>query len=85
MPVKVKGKLEYEIAEIVNIKIDKQRLFYLVKWLEYEGTDKETSWLPADELGHAPDLVKNFHLINQDLASPYFFYVSFLFFLFSSQ
>src|SRR6266545_7822206 len=63
-PVEVNGELEYQIAEILNTKIDKRRhckLLCLVKWLRYEGTDKETSWLPADELTHAPDLVEEFH------------------------
>src|SRR6266496_5560260 len=63
-PVEVDGDLEYEIAEVLDTKIDKRRrckLLYLVKWLGYEGTDEETSWLPADELTHAPDLVEEFH------------------------
>ena len=63
-PVEVEGDLEYEIAEILDTKIDKRRqckLLYYVWWLGYEGTDEETSWLPADELGHAADLVKEFH------------------------
>ncbi len=60
-PVEVDGKHEYEIAEILDTKIDMCRhckLLYLVK---YKGTNKETSWLPADELIHAPDLVEGFH------------------------
>ena len=63
-PIEVNGELKYEIAEILDTKIDKHRhskLLYLVKWLGYEGTDKETSWLPVDELTHAPDLVDEFH------------------------
>src|SRR6266545_7206213 len=63
-PVEVDSELEYEIAEILDTKINKRRhckLLYLVKWLGYKGTNKETSWLPADELTHAPDLVEGFH------------------------
>jgi len=63
-PAPVKGDLEYEIAKILNTKIDKRRrckLLYYVQWLGYKGTDEETSWLPTDELGHATDLVKEFH------------------------
>src|SRR6266545_6781140 len=64
VPVEVNGELEYEIAEILDTKINKHRrckLLYLVKWLGYEGTNEETSWLPADELIHVPDLVDKFH------------------------
>ena len=63
-PVEVDGEFEYKIAEILDTKIDKHRrckLLYLVKWLGYEGTDEDTSWLPPDELTHAPDLVDKFH------------------------
>ena len=72
-PVEVEGELEYEITEILDTKVDKRRhckLLYLVKWLGYEGTDKETSWLPMDKLGHAPDLVKDFHLRYPDRPGP---------------
>jgi hypothetical protein len=63
-PVEVEGELEYEIAEVLDSKLDRRRrckLQYLVKWLGYEGTDEENSWLPADELPNASDLVQDFH------------------------
>jgi len=59
-PVEVEGNLEYEIAEVLDTKIDKCqqcKLLYYVRWLGYEGTDEETSWLPADEMVHAVDLL----------------------------
>lgn len=62
--IEVEGDIEYEIAEIVDSKIDKWRkckLLYYVCWLGYEGTDEEFSWLPADELGHVVELVSDFH------------------------
>ena len=63
-PVDVQGELEYEIAEVLDSKIDKHRscrLLYLVCWLGYENTDEEFSWLPATELEHAKDLISDFH------------------------
>ena len=66
-PVEVDGELEYEISKILNSKVDHQRrnckLLYLVCWSGYEGTDDETSWLLATELGHASELI-------HDLSSP---------------
>ena len=62
--VDIEGKLEYEISEIIDSKIDKWRsckLLYLVCWLGYENTDEELSWLLAMELEHADELVSNFH------------------------
>jgi len=72
-PIEIKGDLEYEIAEILDSKIDCRRrckLLYLVKWLGYEGTNDETSWLPADELSHASDLVADFHNSYPDKPRP---------------
>ena len=62
--VDVQGELEYEISEVLDSKIDRRRsykLLYLVQWLGYENTDEEFSWLPANELEHAKDLISDFH------------------------
>ena len=45
-PVEIDGKLEYEISEILDSKINKCwkhcNIVYLVCWTGYEGTDEET-------------------------------------------
>ena len=65
LPVEIEGEPEYEIAKILDSKIDRRhrncKLLYLVRWLGYEGTDEETSWLLAMELGHASNLISDFH------------------------
>jgi Chromo (CHRromatin Organisation MOdifier) domain len=56
---------EYKISEILDSKLDKRwacKLLYLVRWSGYEGTDEETSWIPANELGHVSKIVSEFHL-----------------------
>ena len=64
--VKVDREAEYEISKILDLKVDCQqrncKLLYLVHWSRYEGTDDETSWLLATELGHASELIHDFHL-----------------------
>ena len=56
---------KFEISEILDTKIDNRhrtcKLLYLVCWTGYEGTDEETSWILASELGHASELVADFH------------------------
>jgi Chromo (CHRromatin Organisation MOdifier) domain len=64
---------EYKISKILNSKLDKRRackLLYLVWWSGYEGTDEETSWIPANELGHASEIVSEFHLCYPNKPSP---------------
>lgn len=64
-PIAVDGELEYEIAEVLDSKIDNRRrtckLLYLVRWSGYENTDEETSWVLATELEHAQEVVTDFH------------------------
>ena len=65
-PVEIDGEEEFEISSILDSKIDKRRkckLQYLVCWLSYEGTDEETSWVPADEV-HASEAIFDFHTAN---------------------
>jgi hypothetical protein len=64
-PVIIDEEPEYKISEILDSKLDKRRackLLYLARWSGYEGTDEETSWIPANELGHASKIVSEFHL-----------------------
>ena len=73
-PIEVDGEPEYEISEILDSKVDRRRrtcqLLYLVRWAGYEGTDEETSWILATELGHAQELVADFHRAYPDKPGP---------------
>ena len=65
-PVVIDGEPEYEVTEILDSKIDRRQrpcnLLYLVRWSGYKGTDEETSWLLATELGNASEIVTEFHI-----------------------
>ena len=65
--------MEFKILEILDSKIDKRhkcKLQYLVKWSGYEGTNEETSWIPASKLEHTMESVADFHLTNPDKPGP---------------
>ena len=73
LPVIINGEMEFKILEILDSKINKRRkcrLQYLVKWSGYEGTDEETSWIPASELEHTTESMTDFHLANPDKPGP---------------
>ena len=61
----VDNEPEFKISEILDTKIDNHhctsKLLSLIRWTGYEGTDEETSWILATELGHASELVVDFH------------------------
>ena len=72
-PIEVQGELKYEIAEVLDSKINCRcscKLLYLVHWLDYENTDEEFSWLPATELKHAKDLTSDSHSAYLDKLGP---------------
>jgi len=63
-PIEVEGNIEYEIAQVLDSKLDCWRKFpllYYIQWAGYEGTADEFSWLGADESSHASELVQEFH------------------------
>ena len=71
-PIEINGDEEFEISEILDSKIDcrrKCKLQYLVHWLGYEGTDEETSWIPAEEV-HASEAISDFHSTYPSKPSP---------------
>ena len=74
-PVEINGKPEYEISEILDSKINKRRkhcnIVYLVRWAGYEGTNEEMSWILANELGHASEIVTDFHRAYPDKPGPW--------------
>ena len=75
LPIIINREMEFKMSEILDSKINKHhkcRLQYLVKWSGYEGTDEETSWIPASELEHTTESVADFHLANPDRPGPSF-------------
>src|SRR5258708_18050958 len=65
-PVEIDGDIKYEVSEILDSKMDScfqgnRVLCYLVCWTGYEGTEEETSWISAQDLEHAQDVVQVFH------------------------
>ena len=73
--VKIDGELEYEISKILDPKINKHQKYcnivHLVCWTGYKGTNEETSWILANELGHASKIVTDFHRAYPDKPSPW--------------
>jgi len=63
-PIEIAGHLKFEVAQILDSKLDKQQkdpLLYYICWAGYEGTPKEYSWLTASNLENATKLLADFH------------------------
>ncbi|CAJ0955626.1 unnamed protein product, partial [Ranitomeya imitator] len=61
-PVLVEGELEYIVEKILDSRVSRRKLQYLVKWKGYAQEDN--SWVFASDV-HAPDLVRAFHMAHR--------------------
>ena len=58
-PVEVEGELEYEVARILDSKIERRKLKYLIDWVGY-GPEERT-WELAENVVHTTDTIADFH------------------------
>lgn len=60
---------EYEVAEVLDSKLDHGKLYYLVKWEGYENPNDNT-WEPPAHLKNSEELVRKFHNEYPDRPGP---------------
>ena len=63
-PIRLEDGDEYELKAILDSKLDRRyrvKLRYYVEWEGYEGTDEQYSWIGADDIGKADELLSEFH------------------------
>ena len=60
--VEVEGTPEYEVEEILDSRLKRGKLEYLVKWSGY--MDDYNTWKPESNLGNSKEVINNFHKSN---------------------
>jgi hypothetical protein len=66
-PEEIEGELEYEVKEILDSKVVRGRLKYLVEWVGYGP--EECTWESAEDVENARGLVASFHLAHPNRPS----------------
>ena len=61
-PVEVKGQPEYKVEEVLDSRLKKDKLEYLVKWSGY--TDEYNMWEPVSNLENSKEAIEDFHKEN---------------------
>src|ERR1700738_320499 len=67
-PDEIEGELEYEVREVLDLKIVRGKLKYLVDWVEY-GPEERT-WESVKAVENAQEEVAAFHQAHPDQPSP---------------
>jgi Chromo (CHRromatin Organisation MOdifier) domain len=67
-PIEVEGQQEYEVEEILDSKIVRNKLRYLVSWIGY--TPNNRTWEPAEHLENSPEIVAPTTLVIHSVLRP---------------
>ncbi|MBW0489525.1 hypothetical protein O181_029240 [Austropuccinia psidii MF-1] len=62
-PVLVEEQEEWEVAQALESKLKRGKLWYLEEWKGFSEEPERTAWEPASNLTNSPDLVREFHTL----------------------
>ncbi|MBW0526061.1 hypothetical protein O181_065776 [Austropuccinia psidii MF-1] len=60
-PALVEEQEEWKVAQVLDSKPKRVKLWYLVEWKGFSEDPERTTWEQASSLTNSPDLVKDFH------------------------
>ncbi|MBW0521043.1 hypothetical protein O181_060758 [Austropuccinia psidii MF-1] len=69
-PVIVEEKEECKVAQVLDSKLKRGKLWYLVEWKGFSEDPERSTWEPASKLTKSPDLVKTFHSLYPEKPGP---------------
>ncbi|MBW0525402.1 hypothetical protein O181_065117 [Austropuccinia psidii MF-1] len=69
-PVMVEEQEQWEVAQVLDSKLKRGTLWYLVEWKGFDEDPERTTWEPSSNLTNSPDLVKDFHTLDPDKPVP---------------
>ncbi|MBW0505590.1 hypothetical protein O181_045305 [Austropuccinia psidii MF-1] len=69
-PALVEEQEEWEVAQVLDPKLKRGRLWYLVEWEGFSEDPERTTWESASKLTNSTDLVKDFHSLYPDKPVP---------------
>ena len=67
-PIEIDGENEWEVEQILGVRLLRGRLQYRVKWLGFDEVDR--AWYPASDMKNCPHLLRRFHEDHPDRPGP---------------
>ncbi|MBW0586840.1 hypothetical protein O181_126555 [Austropuccinia psidii MF-1] len=69
-PIIIDEEEEWEVSQILDSKLKRRKLGYLVKWKGFSQDSERSTCDPAETLKNCPELVKDFHSLYPDIPGP---------------
>ncbi|MBW0535777.1 hypothetical protein O181_075492 [Austropuccinia psidii MF-1] len=60
-PIIIEEEEEWEVSQILNSKLKRGNLWYLVQWKGFSQDPERSTWEPAKNLKNSPEVVKDLH------------------------
>ncbi|MBW0526553.1 hypothetical protein O181_066268 [Austropuccinia psidii MF-1] len=61
---------ECEVSQILDSKLKRGKLWYLVEWKGFSQNSKRSTWEPTGNLNNCPELIKDFNFLYPDKPGP---------------
>ncbi|MBW0509009.1 hypothetical protein O181_048724 [Austropuccinia psidii MF-1] len=71
-PITIEEEEEWEVSQIMDSKIKRGKLWYLVEWKGLSQDQDRSTWKPAKNLKNRPEIIKYFHSLYPDKPGPNF-------------
>ncbi|MBW0573720.1 hypothetical protein O181_113435 [Austropuccinia psidii MF-1] len=71
-PIIIEEEEEWEVSQILDSKLKRRTLWYLVEWKGFSKDSERCTWKPAENLKNCPENVKDFHSLYPDKPGPNF-------------
>ncbi|MBW0549501.1 hypothetical protein O181_089216 [Austropuccinia psidii MF-1] len=68
--IMIEEEEEWEVSQILDSKLKRGKLCYLVEWKGFSKDSDRSTWEPTENLSNFPDLVKDFHSLYPDNPGP---------------
>ncbi|MBW0555958.1 hypothetical protein O181_095673 [Austropuccinia psidii MF-1] len=69
-PMIIKEEEEWEVSQILDSKLKREKLWYLVECKGFSKDSERSTWEPTESLKNFPELVKDFHSLYPDKPGP---------------
>ncbi|MBW0485344.1 hypothetical protein O181_025059 [Austropuccinia psidii MF-1] len=70
-PIIIEEEEEWEVSQILDSKIKREKLWYLVEWKGSSQYPERSTWEPTKKLNNCPENLKDFHSLYPDKPGTY--------------